>query len=124
MSHLLYQGENTMMLELITELKYKIRSIKASYQLIKLLEIDTTGMNKEGKEYLQAYKYNSYIRKSRVKITSSSFEAKIRKPESLEQLRRLKKDYQEAVKEIAQINEFHSVSVDLPDKYYYKMIGS
>ena len=47
-----------MMSELIANLKYKVRSIKASCRLIKLLEIDTTGMNKEGKEYLQAYKYN------------------------------------------------------------------
>lgn len=51
-----------MMSDLVVKLKYVVRSIKASRKLIKLLEIDTTGMDKESKEYLQAYRYNSYIK--------------------------------------------------------------
>lgn len=113
-----------MMSDLVVKLKYVVRSIKASRKLIKLLEIDTTGMDKESKEYLQAYRYNSYIKKSRVKITSNTFEAKVRKPENLEQLRRLKKDYRDAVNEVAEENSFHALSIDLPDKYYYKISGT
>lgn len=113
-----------MMSEITTKLKYKVRSIQASCQLIKLLEIDTTGMDKKSGEYLKACNYNSYIKMSRIKITSDKFEAKIRKVERLEEIRRLEHDYQDAVKRIARGNGFHAISVDLADEYYYRMSGT
>lgn len=113
-----------MMSKIILKLKYKIKSFKASRSLIKMLEIETTGMDKKSGEYLKACNYNSYIKMSRIKITSDKFEAKIRKVERLEEIRRLEHDYQDAVKRIARRNGFHAISVDLADEYYYRMSGT
>ncbi|MBU3828169.1 MAG: hypothetical protein H9806_03315 [Candidatus Lactobacillus pullistercoris] len=81
-------------------------------------------MNKQSREYLQAYKFNSYIKMSRVKITPYKIIVKIRIPETFEGKRKVKEEWKAAVDLVASMTDFKALSSDFTDKYYYTMTGT
>ena len=85
---------------------------------------ETRGMNKQSREYLQAHKFNSYIKMSRVKITPYKIIVKIRIPETFEGKRKVKEEWKAAVDLVASMTDFKALSSDFTDKYYYTMTGT
>lgn len=113
-----------MIKRMIEKIKLWILSFKVWREVTRNFMEETRGMDKQSREYLQIYKFNSYIKMSRVKITPYKIIVKIRIPQTFEGKRKVKEDWKAAVDLVASMTDFKALSSDFTDKYYYTMTGT
>lgn len=105
---------------------YRYLSWTQKRELVSFIEQPLDSLPKESAAYNKAYKFNSYIKMSKVKVKKNKIEVKIRIPETPTGQSRLNAIWNQIVDKVSRMNgrAFALSSNKAEDPYFYVIEGT